>query len=180
MRQAHDDSRLVNPWGYRMSYWHVFQWEQARYERLRALWRRQKPQTKREIEQLEQIQAGIAQGKTELEAIKRLCWSMGDEAKSSLSFLPRDTGAAMLKDSLLAMEDEYELVSSGELRACAHDAVLAIVHKDRLDLVANHMQYIMQRPQQRLGNLSIAAEPLIGRCWDKKAMQAWERSTVLL
>jgi DNA polymerase I-like protein with 3'-5' exonuclease and polymerase domains len=178
LQEAHDNSRLTNPWGYRLPCWDIFRWDSARYQRLRVLWRSQRAMTKNEQAMLGKIRQGIVEGRSELEAIKRLCWSMGDEAKAALSFYQRDSGAAMLKDSLLAMEDEFQLASRGIIRACIHDAIVAICKKVEADQVAEQIRSIMERPVARLDGLVVPVEISLGSSWDKRTMKEWERSLV--
>ena len=79
----------------------------------------------------------------------------------------------MLKDAMLTLEAEYGLASRGFLRACIHDALVCLCHKRDVDWVAEAMQSVMQRPQEKLGGLVIDAEVAVGRTWDKHAMEEW-------
>lgn len=189
MQEAHDKCRLVNAWGYRMPFWQVFQWQQRRFERLRQLWVRFKTArneptlvvwTKTEQEWLHRIQNATDSGHvSDHDAIASLCYDLGDEAKSALAFLPRDTGAAMLKDTLLALRDEYGY-GQHKLRCNAHDSIMAICRRSDVDEVAATLKSVMERPQTRLKSilapdgLVIGAEVSVGQSWDKKAMREWK------
>lgn len=180
MQEAHDRCRLVNPWGYRMPFWQVFAWNQKRFERLRTLWVRWQtnPQavfTKSEREAIAKIAASDA---AERDAIASLCYDLGDEAKSAISFLPRDIGAAMLKDALNEL-DRLRLARNGALRTCTHDSIMAICRKVEVDAVAQVLKGVMERPQPLLGGLSIGVDVAMGQSWDKKAMKKWEASLAL-
>lgn len=189
MQEAHDKCRLVNAWGYRMPFWQVFQWQQKRFERLRQLWVRFKTArneptlvvwTKAEQEWLHRIQNATDSGHvSDHDAIASLCYDLGDEAKSALAFLPRDTGAAMLKDTLLALRAEYGY-GQHKLRCNAHDSIMAICRRSDVDEVAATLKSVMERPQTRLKSLLvpdglvIGAEVSVGQSWDKKAMREWK------
>jgi len=182
MQLAHEKCRLTNAWGYVMPFWNVFAWQQKRHDRLRQLWIRYEtgnrgPFAKREQEDITRIIEKGLQGARE-EAIASLCYDLGDEAKSALAFLPRDTGAAMLKDTLLALRDEYGL-DKRVLRANAHDSILAICPREQADEVAWQLKSTMERPQERLGGLVIGAEVSIGQSWDKASMKEWQQAYVL-
>lgn len=178
MQKAHDECKLVNAWGYRMPFWNVFAWQQKRYERLRMLWVRFKTDAramfaKRDREAVDAIAAKVSLGIEADAAIASLCYDLGDEAKSALAFLPRDTGAAMLKDTLLALRDEYGL-DQRVLRANAHDSILAICPRKQADEVAWQLKSTMELPQMRLGGLIIGAEVSLGMSWDKASMKEWQ------
>lgn len=177
MQKAHDECKLTNAWGYRMPFWNVFAWQQKRYDRLRMLWVRFKTDAramfaKRDREAVDAIAGKVALGVEADAAIASLCYDLGDEAKSALAFLPRDTGAAMLKDTLLALRDEYGL-DKRVLRANAHDSILAICPRKQADEVAWQLKSTMERPQERLSGLIIGAEVSLGMSWDKASMKEW-------
>lgn len=173
MQEAHEKCRLVNAWGYRMPFWNVFAWQQKRFDRLRQLWVRYITQPKAIFIKKEQemLDAIVARGGED--AIASLCYDLGDEAKSALAFLPRDTGAAMLKDTLLRLRDEHGL-DREKLRANAHDSILAICHRSEADEVAQILKTTMELPQKRLNGLVIGAEVSIGQSWSKEAMKEWK------
>jgi uracil-DNA glycosylase family 4 len=180
--QAHSETKLVNAWAYRMDFWNVYKWEARRYDNLRRLWVRKQTgalgvQHKRDLEQLKRIETGIASGLSSDKAIARLCYSLGDEAKSAISFLPRDSGAAMLKDALLELEERYQLASRGIIRGCAHDSILGVCKRRDVDWVAEALRAAQERPVERLNGLVIGVEQAIGQSWDKKSMVTYERST---
>lgn len=184
MQEAHSTCRLVNPWGYKMPYWAVFTWQQKRYDRLRQIWVRYKTDpkavfAKREREMLDVVIAKVAQGQEHDAAIASLCYDLGDEAKSALAFLPRDTGSAMLKDVLLDLRDKHGL-DKPELRANAHDSIVAITKRSRVDEVAYILKTEMEREWKQLDGLVIGAEPSIGNSWDKASMKEWKVEAVAI
>lgn len=188
MQKAHDECKLVNAWGYRMPFWNVFAWQQKRYDRLRQLWVRCHTEKtyhvlpKREQEWVDNITAKIARDDgtpldvRENAAISSLCYDLGDEAKSAISFLPRDIGAAMLKDTLLKLNS---LAKAGALRTCTHDSILAITSRKNVDEVAWQKRQAMEAPQPLLGGLVIEVDQVVGQSWDKKAMSKWEAACVV-
>lgn len=183
LQKAHDECKLVNAWGYKMPFWSVFQWQQKRYERLRQLWVRYKTDpkamfTKKDREVVDAIALKVSGEIGSDAAIASMCYDLGDEAKGSLSFFPRDSGAAMLKDAMLAMENEYQLASRGILRGCIHDATLSICKRKEVDEVAEIMRLTMERPLVKLNNLVIPVEIAIGQSWDKKSMEEWHAMEV--
>lgn len=174
LQKAHEKCGLVNPYGYKMPFWNIFAWQQKRFDRLRQLWVRYATQpqgvfTKKDRELLDAV---IAKGGEE--AIASLCYDLGDDAKGALSFFPRDTGAAMLKDSMLAMEEEYKLASRGILRGCIHDATLSICKRKEVDEVAEIMRSTMERPLSKLNGLVIPVDISVGQSWDKDTMVEWK------
>jgi uracil-DNA glycosylase family 4 len=98
-------------------------------------------------------------------------WSLGSDAKSAIAFLPRDTGAAMLKEALLRIAPR---TLPGELVASTHDSVLCDVRAGRLDTVAGILQQELERPVPELGGLSIPVELKQGPCWHESAMDPYE------
>jgi len=174
LQKAHEKCGLVNPYGYKMPFWNIFAWQQKRFDRLRQLWVRYvtEPQgvfTKKDRELLDAV---IAKGGEE--AIASMCYDLGDDAKGALSFFPRDTGAAMLKDAMLAMEEEYQLASRGILRGCIHDATLSICKRREVDEVAEIMRSTMERPLSRLDGLVIPVDISVGQSWEKDTMVEWK------
>lgn len=178
--QAHSETKLVNAWGYRLDFWNVYKWDSRRYAMLRKLWVQKQTGTlrnpsKRDLEYIQKIEAGIASGLSSDKAIQRLCYDRGDEAKSAISFLPRDSGAAMLKDALWELEERHQLASRGVLRGCAHDSILAVCRRPEVDWVAEALREAQERPVARLGGLVIGVEQAIGSSWQKSAMATYER-----
>lgn len=186
LEEAHEKARLVNPWGYRMPIWSAYQWEQKRYDRLRKLWVKWKTNigdrggrfSTREMKDIKRIEVMLESNTESDQAIRSLCYDLGTEAKAALSFYPRDTGSAMLKDALLAMEEEHRLVSRGFLRATAHDSVVALAPRRDLDEVAQAMKTIMERPQKPLGGLVVGVDVSLGQSWDKRTLSAWRQVEV--
>lgn len=178
LRTAHEKCKVWNEWNYRLPVWDAYTWVQTRYDKLRQLWVRYVTNpttciiTAKERKSLDMILAA-RNGRPDSEAaIRSLCYDLGTEAKAALSFYPRDTGSAMLKDALLALEDEYQFVSKGYLRATAHDSIVAIAPYDQADYVGETIRQVQERPQPKLNGLVIEAETSYGRSWDKKGMRS--------
>jgi len=180
LQEAHDKCRLVNPWGYRMPIWDAYTWNQKRYDRLRKLWVRHKTEgvkglSARELKEIE----GIG----DEEELKGKCYDLGTEAKAALSFYPRDTGSAMLKDSLLRLDEEFGL-GARVLRATAHDSIVGITRRAQVDRVGEALKTVMEAPQQRLSGwcppLVIGCDVVVGQCWDKKMLERWEPMEVVV
>lgn len=97
-----------------------------------------------------------------------MCYDLGDDAKSAISFLPRDTAAAMLKEVLLRLRG---LADDGIMLLSNHDAILCEVPEEKLDWIANLLRTEMERPVPQLpledgSFLSIETEVKFGRTWD--------------
>ena len=90
-------------------------------------------------------------------------WELGEDAKSAISFLPRDTAAAMLKEALLRLGP---LADQGIMLGCAHDAVLTEVAEAEVDRVASLLKTELERPVPELQNLSIDVEIKYGPAWN--------------
>ncbi len=170
--EAHEKTRLMNAWGYRMPIWDAYTWNQRRYERLRQLWVASETDTKRVFSEKDAAMlVKIAQHNGD---VSTLCYDLGSDAKAALSFYPRDTGAAMLKDAIITLENTYALVSASVLRATAHDALLGICDRRFADETGAQMQVVMERPQPKLGGLVIKTDLAIGQTWDKKSMRSFK------
>ena len=102
-------------------------------------------------------------------------WALGADAKSAIAFLPRDTGAAMLKEALLRIAPR---TLPGELVASTHDSVLCDVTLDRLEAVAEVLREELERPVPELGGLTIPAELKAGPCWHESSMEGLELKTL--
>jgi DNA polymerase I-like protein with 3'-5' exonuclease and polymerase domains len=174
IKDAHMHTRLVNPWGYRMPFWDVYRWNQRRYDKLKQLWIKhqtnQKIPAKTDMRWVQRIEL---EGGNEA-AIARLSFDLGDEAKSAVSFLPRDIGAAMLKDALLTLEEKNQLVSKGVIRCSIHDSILAICKRSDAPEVAEAVRNAMAAPVARLNGLVIEVEQSWGRTWEKSQMEEWK------
>ncbi len=101
---------------------------------------------------------------------KKKDWGLGTEAKSAVSFLPRDTLAGMLKDAILTLRP---LAEEGVLLAPTHDSLLSEAEEPRVDVVATRVRDIMETPVSVLGGLVIGTEIAVGPCWDKASMETW-------
>lgn len=145
LEQAHRESHLVNPFGYQMWFWDVYRWDSKRYHKLKLA------------------------GKTNAQAADD-AWVLGEDAKSSLAFLPRDTGAAMLKEVLLRLAP---LVNEGLLVGTIHDAIVGVAPESRLVEVASALKREQERPVPELGGLSIGVEQKVGRAWGEDAMESY-------
>lgn len=176
LHDGHVNGKLVNAWGYRMPTWDVYTWKQTRYDKLRKLWVEsetgKKLVSKVDREWVDRIRKSV-NGSGDAEAVIRsMSYDLGTEAKAALSFFPRDTGAAMLKDSILGLEDQYQQVTKGYLRASAHDSLISIAPYCKAEEVAEQMREVQESPIPQLEGLVVEVEQKFGRNWDKKAMRS--------
>jgi uracil-DNA glycosylase family 4 len=186
--KAHRDIWLQNLFGYRMAFFEIYRWNSQRYERLLATWRKLDgfaPNGMRwtltTIEQgwITAIRAGMAKGLSTEDAISKLCYDLGDDAKSAISFLPRDTAAAMLKEALLRLRPlAFSHYDVGFAIGCAHDAILVECPKSRTDEVARLLHSEMERPVPQLNNLVVNVELKAGQSWDSDGMEVIEVPTI--
>ena len=170
---------LQNPFGYRMPFWEVYRWNSHRYEILAKAYDRVgkmgsdgmpwKPNMRERgwIREIEQQLKLITTGKVE-DAISKLCWDLGDDAKSAISFLPRDTAAGMLRELLLRIRP---LAEEGFLCASAHDAVLCDTPRSQQNRIEELLYTEMTRPVPELGNLVVDVEIKAGPAWDSEGME---------
>lgn len=102
---------------------------------------------------------------------KRQDWTLGEDAKSAIAFLPRDTAAAMLKEVLLRLRP---LANEGIMLASSHDAITSEVDERDLMRVARLLKTEMERPVPELNNLSIGVELKYGSAWHDDMLETLE------
>jgi DNA polymerase-1 len=90
-------------------------------------------------------------------------WRLGSQANEVLAFLPQSTGASMLSEVLLILDEEYGEAEDFGLLAPIHDSVLAEAVSSVLDKWAGALRDVMQRPFQELGGLTCEVEVKVGR-----------------
>jgi len=95
-------------------------------------------------------------------------WALGEDAKSAIAFLPRDTAAAMLKEVLLRLRP---LAEEGILLASTHDSLTCEVEEANLMHTARLLKQEMEAPVPELGGLSIGVEYKTGSCWHDDALE---------
>lgn len=142
MEQAYEESKLTNPYGYCMWFWDVFRWDHNQFEKAKR------------------------SGLTEAEARKK-AYKLGDDAKSAVSFMPRDTAAGMLKDVLLKLRP---LAEEGIMIASVHDSILCEVEAKDLDRVSLMVREAQEAPVAELGGLTIAVDQKVGQRWHESEM----------
>ncbi len=109
------------------------------------------------------------------DAISKLCYDLGDDAKSAISFLPRDTAAAMLKEALLRLRPlAFSQYEAGFVIGCAHDSILVDHPKSQSDGIARLLYNEMTRPVPQLGGLVVDVEVKAGQAWDSDSMEVVE------
>lgn len=107
-------------------------------------------------------------------------WALGEDAKSAIAFLPRDTGAAMLKEVLLRLDEKHGLTDAGILLASTHDSVLTEPELGNdLERVARILHAEMTAPVPQLAMsdgscLSIPVELKQGASWHESLMSGYE------
>lgn len=89
----------------------------------------------------------------------------GKEAREALAFRPQSSGAAMLREAMLAL-DEWDGKEFNFL-APIHDAILVECPKENVADVISKMQRAMERPFAELGGLSIESEAKVGDRWSE-------------
>lgn len=99
---------------------------------------------------------------------KRGDWMLGPDAKSAVSFLPRDTAAGMLKAALLRLEP---LADEGVLLSSTHDALLWECRERDFERVDEQVRSEMERPIKELGNLVVKTTGKRGRSWADDEME---------
>jgi uracil-DNA glycosylase family 4 len=98
---------------------------------------------------------------------KKQDWTLGEDAKSAIAFLPRDTAAAMLKEVLLRLRT---LADAGIMLACTHDSITCEMPEHDLMTIASLVKAEMERPVPELGGLSIGVECKAGDAWHEDCM----------
>lgn len=89
----------------------------------------------------------------------------GKEAREALAFRPQSSGAAMLREAMLEL-DEWDGVEFNFL-APIHDAILVECPEANVPHVVARMKKAMERPFAELGQLSIETEAKIGKRWSE-------------
>ena len=102
---------------------------------------------------------------------KKQGWTLGEDAKSAIAFLPRDTAAAMLKEVLLRLR---YLADEGVMIASTHDSITCEVVESDLMRVARIVKSEMEHPVKELNDLSIGVELKAGVGWHESQMQTLE------
>lgn len=95
-------------------------------------------------------------------------WTLGEDAKSAIAFLPRDTAAAMLKEVLLRLRP---LAEEGVLLASTHDSLTCETEEARVMEVAHLLKREMEAPVRELGGLVIGVEVKAGVAWHDSLME---------
>lgn len=98
-------------------------------------------------------------------------WALGEDAKSAIAFLPRDTAAAMLKEVLLRLK---WLADEGILLCSTHDSLTCEVPEARLMEVAQLLKREMELGVPELGGLSVGVECKAGSAWHESSMEVLE------
>jgi hypothetical protein len=186
MEKAAREVWLRNAFGYAIPFWEIFRWNSRRYERLAKLWSKAQGYgangmrsvlNRNESEWIQRIQIIIVKDALSVEdAISKVSWDQGDDAKSAVSFLPRDTAAAMLKEALLRLRP---LADGGIMCGCAHDAILSNAPKQGWERIAAMVYTEMMRPVPQLNGLVVDVEGKMGPAWDGDEMEIIEPSQFL-
>ena len=95
-------------------------------------------------------------------------WDRGDDAKSAVSFLPRDTAAAMLKEVLLRLR---YLADDGRMLCSTHDSILTQVPERDAESMGRLLYTEMTKPVEPLGGLVVDVEVAVGKTWSKDEME---------
>jgi DNA polymerase-1 len=89
----------------------------------------------------------------------------GKEAREALAFRPQSSGAAMLREAMLEL-DEFD-GSLFNFLAPIHDAILVECREEDVEEVKVKMRKAMERPFAELGQLSIESEAKVGLRWSE-------------
>lgn len=99
-------------------------------------------------------------------------WEPGRQASQVASFLPQSTGAAMLRETLLALAEEEEPEEWYALTP-VHDSILVLVREAALAKAAAVLRRLMTKEWPELGGLSVDVEMKVGRSWNEKEMSTY-------
>jgi len=89
----------------------------------------------------------------------------GKEAREALAFRPQSSGAAMLREAMLEL-DEFD-GSLFNFLAPIHDAILVECREEDVEEVKVKMRKAMERPFAELGGLVIETEAKVGFRWSE-------------
>lgn len=98
-------------------------------------------------------------------------WALGEDAKSAIAFLPRDTAAGMLKEVLLRLRP---LADEGIMIASTHDSITCEMEEGRLEEIARVVKQEMEAPIPELNFLSIGVEIKYGTAWHESELKTLE------
>lgn len=104
---------------------------------------------------------------------RRRQYVLGEDAKSAVSFLPRDTAAAMLKEVLLRLS---YLADEGSLLASTHDSLTAETSDSDVERIARIFKTEMERPVPELNGLVVGVELKVGNAWHESCMETIDLS----
>lgn len=104
---------------------------------------------------------------------RRRQYVLGEDAKSAVSFLPRDTAAAMLKEVLLRLS---YLADEGSLLASTHDSLTAETSDCDVERIARIFKTEMERPVPELNGLVVGVELKVGNAWHESCMETIDLS----
>lgn len=104
---------------------------------------------------------------------RRRQYVLGEDAKSAVSFLPRDTAAAMLKEVLLRLK---YLADEGSLLASTHDSLTAETDEQDVERIARIFKLEMEKPVPELNGLVVGVELKAGNAWHESSMQTLDLS----
>ena len=102
---------------------------------------------------------------------RRQQYVLGDDAKSALSFLPRDTAAGMLKEVILR-PSVSQLIEEGIVLSTHHDAFMAEPRESDVMRVAHILKSEMEQPVDVLNGLVIGVDAKVGPSWHEDEMES--------
>jgi DNA polymerase-1 len=88
----------------------------------------------------------------------------GKEANEALAFRPQSTGAAMLRETMLAMS-KLEDSLGFEMLIPVHDATLLQLFRKQVDSVVPVIKRLFEKKWEELGGLSIPSSASVGPNW---------------
>jgi DNA polymerase I-like protein with 3'-5' exonuclease and polymerase domains len=107
---------------------------------------------------------------------KRQDYILGEDAKSAIAFLPRDTAAAMLKEVLLRLKP---LADAGIMLCSTHDSITCEVPESDLMGIASVVKTEMEACVPELDGLSIGVEVKAGSVWHESGMEVLDIATAV-
>lgn len=92
-------------------------------------------------------------------------WKLGSEANKVLAFLPQSTGAGILTEALLELDDRTKDDNDFHLLIPLYDSITAEAKIEKASEYQRLLQDVMEAPLKALDGLSIQTEGKIGHSW---------------
>lgn len=96
----------------------------------------------------------------------------GKEANEALAFLPQSTGAGILRETILLIDEMWGEREDRFMLIPCHDSIVFEIRDDVLFEVLSEIKKVMERPLPLLGGLTIDVEIKYGPSW--REMKEWK------